>query len=234
MKSILPAFSLLLLFASTACSGSKETVYDAAQERESALIDSLSNYPLFDYVESLEAEDYYALLDSVKNGTSEDFFTLRMAYTKTEEYSPYGIMESTLFLEIQKLIEASEYEEALSMLNGILDENYVKTRAHLYCGYIYEQMEDDENSEFHYDIYQGLMYSIYESGDGLLPETAYIVINTNEEYDFLSWYSLTPAGQSLIHKDGFNFDLMKARDQESGDEQEIYFNVSLAFRQLSN
>jgi hypothetical protein len=52
------------------------------------------------------------------------------------------------------------------------------------------ELGDSLKSEYHYNIYDGLLNSIYDSGDGISPETAYIVITTKEEYDFLNWFGL--------------------------------------------
>jgi hypothetical protein len=152
-----------------------------------------------------------------------------MAYTKTKEYSPY---ESDIGDSLEKallLIDSLRFEDALSILKYIQDYNFVNIPSYLYCGYIYKELGDALNSEYHYNIYDGLLNSIYNSGDGISPETAYIVITTKEEYDFLAWFGLQCDGQSLLNSDGYSFDMMEVTDPETKENFEIYFNIELAF-----
>lgn len=192
----------------------------------------ITNYDLFEYRNDLNAELYQSILDSVKQGLSADYFSLRMAFTQSDDYHPYGIETRTLFAEISTKLDSSKFDDAIEMLLSIQEKEFTNIRSHLYAGYAYEQLGDIFKSDFHYSIYEGLLESIYHSGDGLAPETAYLVINTTEEYDFLNWFSLQLQEQSLIHHDGYSFDLMKASDSESGENFEIFFNVTIPIRTL--
>ena len=208
---------------------SKKELINQQKEEEISKPDSLSNYFLFDYIQSLTAEDYTVKLDSIKNGKSNDFFTLRMAYTKTKDYSPYETDISDSLKKVHTLIDSSQFGEALSILEYIQEHNFVNISSHLYSGYIYKELGDSIKSDFHYTIYEGLLNSIYESGDGVTHKTAYIVITTKEEYAFLGWFGLQFNEQSLISLDGYSFDLMKVTDPNTREKHEIYFNIELAF-----
>lgn len=229
MKKIGLILILPLLFL--ACSGSKKTTYSDSGYVDN-IPDSLANYYLFEYAETLDQELYAKLLEQIKQENSDDFFTLRMAYTQTEDYSPYNFTARTMLSEIRQLLDNSEYSSAIDRLEGILDDDFTNISAHLYMGYAYSELNDSTASNYHYKMYEGLLYSIYDSGDGRHPETAYIVINTTEEYAFLNWFALNFQEQSLIHHEGYSFDLMKALDPETKETHHIYFNVSLAFQKL--
>ena len=194
--------------------------------------DTSSNYFLFDYINSLSAEDYTVKLDSIKNRLSSDFFTLRMAYTHTKHYSPYGTDISDSLKIASQLIDSLKYDSALLVLNRIHEIAYVNIPSHLYFGYIYNQLGDTIKSKFHYYIYDGLLNSIYHSGDGTSPQSAYIAISTKEEYHFLNWFGLRFTGQSLIRKDNYSFDLMSVTDPNTDEKHEIYFNIELAYGKL--
>ena len=193
--------------------------------------DTTSNYILFDYINLLTGNDYYSLLDSVKNGLSSDFFTLRMAYTKTKIYNPYDIKFDDFRKKIKLNIEDKNFKEALEIADKILEERYIDIRTHLYCSYIYAQLGDSARSDYHYNIYNGLMNSIYFSGDGKSEKNAFIIIEVSEEYDLLNWLKLNFAGQSLILKDGYSFDVMKVFDENK--ETELFFNIDLALKRFS-
>lgn len=66
-------------------------------------------------------------------------------------------------------------------------------------------------------------------GDGKSAKTAWVVINTHEEYSMLRAFGLRPAGQALIHQDGHSYDQMKATEQD-GTEQTFYFNVDIPMK----
>lgn len=191
----------------------------------------ISNYILFEYIDLLTEDDYYSLLDSVKDGLSNDFFTLRMAYTKTKIYNPYDVKFDDLRKEIKLNIEQQNFKKALEFADRILEERYIDIRTHLYCSYIYKQLNDSTKLDYHYNIYNGLMNSIYFSGDGKNEKTAFIVIEVSEEYDLLNWLKLTFRKQSLIIKDGYSFDIIEAFDDNR--ETELFFNIALALKRFS-
>ncbi|MBN2572531.1 MAG: DUF4919 domain-containing protein [Ignavibacteriales bacterium] len=194
--------------------------------------DTTSNYFLFSYVESLTADDYYILLDSIKLGLSDDFFTLRMAYTHTEKYSPYSTRLSNDRDLIQNLINENKLSEALEQANQTLDYSYVDAYIHYLCHVIYEQMGNKEKADFHFSLVEKVFESIIFSGDGQTPQTAIIVISVNEEYALLSWFGLKMQSQSLIIQDGYNFDLLTVRDDEANEEYEMYFNVTIPMNSI--
>lgn len=205
-----------------------------ADSKEDFSSDTLSNYMLFDYINSLTANDYIQYLDSIKNNLSDDFFSLRMAYTKTNDYSPYSIEDRERHSRIENLIESKKYESALVVIDSILNHNFIDIISHLYSNYIYDKINKSNESIFHKRIYNGLLESILLSGDGKTTNTAFIVVNTKEEYMFLNWLGLIFKEQNLIFADGYAFDLMKTNEESTNDEYEVYFNITLATNALKN
>ncbi len=201
------------------------------KNKEIVEIDSTSNYILFDYINLLDEEDYYSFLDSIKNGKSKDFFTLRMAYTKTKIYDPYDSKIDGLRKEIKLHIKEKNFNKALEIAERILEKRYIDIKTHLYCSEIYKQLDDSTKLSYHNDIYNGLLNSIYFSGDGKSPKTAFIVIEISEEYDLLNWLNLTQSEQYLTIKDGYSFDIIKAFNKNR--ETELFFNIDLPLKHFS-
>jgi len=228
---------LLILGLFIACSSAQKTTNSTehikitAADGQTIKTDTISNYILFDYINLLTEDDYYSLLDSVKNELSSDFFSLRMAYTKTKIYDPYGVKIDGLREKIKLNIEEQNFEKALETANKILEKRYIDIRTHLYCSYIYTQLNDSAKSNYHYYIYNGLMNSIYFSGDGKSAKNAFIVMEVSEEYDLLKWLKLKQTEQSLIIKDGYSFDVIKVFDENR--ETELFFNIDLALKRFS-
>lgn len=212
--------------------GCVQTKTSTLSYEEPEIIEKIANYPVFEYIYSLSDEDYALKLDSIKNQQSYDFFSLRMAYSQSEEYSPYGFSIREKLNELPEIIDNGEYEKALEIIDEIHEVEFVNISSHLFAGYVHAQLGDSSNSAFHYSIYEGLLRSIEMSGDGLLPESAYIVISTREEYDFMYWYSLELKRQSLVHVHGHAFDVMETTDANSRDDHTIYFNVTLPFTSI--
>jgi hypothetical protein len=211
------------------CSATKPTQQPAPETsmeiEQPVKSQELSNYFLFDQIQQLQAEDYYTLLDSVKNGASDDFFTLRTAYSKTGDYAPYST-DSTL-MKVRDLIEFQHYREALNLLKNHQKENWVSILSHYYSGYINEKIGDTLTANYHYNIYEELLYSVYNSGDGKTPETAFIVIAAWEEYALMNWLDLEICGQSRVNADDFVFDLLEGCDPIKKDKFNFYFNIEV-------
>jgi len=224
----LKRFFLLILGLLIACSSAEKNI---CSDKYATGNDTISNYIIFEYINLLTEDDYYSLLDSVKNVLSNDFFTLRMAYTKTKVYDPYDVEIDNLRKKIKLNIEEKKFEEALEIANIILEKRYIDIKTHSYCSYIYEQLDDSAKSKYHRDIYNGLLNSIYFSGDGKSPKTAFIVMEISEEYDLLNYLRLNQSEQYLIIKDGYSFDRIKVFDENI--ETELFFNIDLALKRFS-
>lgn len=220
---------LLLIFGLfIACSSAQKNISSDEYTTEN---NAISNYILFEYIDLLTEEDYHSVLDSVKKELSNDFFSLRMAYTKTKMYDPYDLKIDELRKKIKLNIEEKNFEKALEIAKLILEKRYIDIKTHSYCSYIYKQLNDSVKSNYHNNIYNGLMNSIYFSGDGKSVKTAFIVMEVSEEYDLLNWLNLTQSEQSLIIKDGYRFDIIKVFDENR--ETEFFFNIELALRRFS-
>ena len=191
--------------------------------------DSLANYFLVDYARSLTGQTYLNLVDSIKNYWSYDFLTLRLAYTQTTHYNPYDSRLAEKQSEMRRLINEEKYAAALLLADSILQDNFVDVNTHLYCGFIYSQTGDSVKSNFHYFLYDQLLNSIFDSGDGLGPSTAFIVINTQEEYALLDWLKLRMRSQVLKIVDGYRFDVLYSFDPLTNEEHTIFFNIELPY-----
>ena len=97
---IIIVFSIILSCASRNMPLTVETSVD----EKKVGVDTTSNYHLFEQIDKLRAENYYQELDSIKNGLTNDFFILRMAYTKTKEFSPYDVELKEIHKSIVNLL----------------------------------------------------------------------------------------------------------------------------------
>lgn len=183
--------------------------------------------------QSQERSTYHTLLKSLKEGNrTTDFTMLRLSYTETSDYNPYGqddALRSAMFTALQE----KRYGDAIAEATKILETNFVDLDSHYVCTVAYKRMNDSKSYEFHDYVLQGLLSSILNSGDGKSPETALRVISTAEEYTILGMTGLRSMKQSLVHKNAHHYDRMEVMDVKTGDNFEIYFNVDIPFTWLN-
>lgn len=179
------------------------------------------------------AKDYYMLVSRLKDGdTSVDYAKLRYSFTRTAEYKPYGgdrVDRKTINMAMEK----KEYEAAIQHAQAVLSKNYTDMEAHFFCNIAYREVGNTKQQAFHSAVLKGLIGSLYRSGNGESPETAYIVIGTDEEYFMLNMNGYKILRQKLLKKDDMHFDEMDVEKEKTGIKSKIYFNVEFPYRWLS-
>ena len=174
-----------------------------------------------------EEQSYSSLLARVKNfDRSVDFTALRLAYTKTPDYNPYAKYGGERQV-MHDALKNKRYETALINAQFILHRNYVDIDAHFVCKIAYREMNNTEKSDFHHFVVKGLIDSIFNSGDGKSQETAYLVINIDEENVVLSVLGFRKTMQSLKSSNGHLYDEIEAINRETGESSLFYFEVDL-------
>jgi hypothetical protein len=181
-----------------------------------------------------EKVSYETLLERVKKqDTSVNFQDLRLAYTETKQYNPYGGDRETRKAMFTAL-NAAHYDQALSFSEEILAANYLDINAHFGAYVANRELGHAEKSDYHKDIFQRLLKSISESGDGKTIETAFIVISTDEEYALFNFMGLRPTAQALIEDKGHRYDKMTVTDPKNDQSITFYFNIDKPFNWLGN
>lgn len=175
---------------------------------------------------------YDALLERVKKSDKTvDFKELRFAYTETSKYSPYGgdrAKRKTMF----DGLDAKQYDKALAAANEILDSNYLDLMAHFGAFVSNRELGNAEKAAYHRFVFDGLMDSIKNSGDGKTQETAFVVISTDEEYVLFNFLGLRVQSQALLKENGHSFDKMTALNPETRETVVYYFNIDKPFNWL--
>lgn len=175
---------------------------------------------------------YATLLERAKKGDATlDFQALRLAYTDTSEYSPYGSDRDSR----QKMfaaLSASEYANALEFAKKILAQNFLDLNGHFGAFVAHRELGHADDAAHHRFLFEGLIHSIENSGDGRSPATAFVVISTDEEYVLLNWLGLRATGQALINQDGHSYDRMTAVNTKTNETVSYYFNIDKPFNWL--
>ena len=177
---------------------------------------------------------YEALLERVKaSDTTVSFKDLRMAYTESAGYAPYGGNSEARKTMIAALNEKN-YDKAREYAEGILQKNYVDITAHIVASAAYRELKNADRAKYHQAIVEGLAQSIMKSGDGKSLETAFVVISTDEEYALFNLLGMKAVGQALVHDKGHSYDRMEAIDRKTEAKATFFFNIDIPFNWLAN
>lgn len=177
--------------------------------------------------------DYYGLVKTLKNNDINiDFQALRLSYTKTKDYRPYGADDKAKDAAFDAL-NKKNYAEAVRQAESVLEKNYVDLDIHLLCRIAYREMGNSEKYAFHNAVLKGLAGSLYASGDGLTPEQAIVVISVSEEYFLLKANGLKMVKSSSMMVNGHHYDKMDVENKKTAEKKVIYFNIDVPFGWLN-
>lgn len=177
-----------------------------------------------------QPSEYATLLASLKAGRTDiDYARLRISYMDSPEYKTAKDVSDSEKAMVE-MLNKKDYSAALKNAEVVLDSAYVNMDAHFVAMVANRELGAKDKSEFHKTVFRGLIQSILNSGDGKSTEKAWVVINVQEEYVVLRFLGFMPSGQSLVHKDGHSYDVMKVKKADDGTEQTFYFNVDIPFK----
>lgn len=190
------------------------------------------NYEILNQIDSLDGNEYFQLARNLKEGKEINLLRLRMSFTRTKLYKPYGVFDADIYKKAESLYMEGKYNDAIKEIYSLLDSNYASVKAHLYCAFIYDKLKDSVKSNFHNNIYKGLLQSITDTGDGHSPKSAFWVISIEEEYALLNVFNLQMTQQSTSMSDNHHFDILETVDKQSGKKYNVHFNIDLLDREL--
>jgi hemerythrin len=178
--------------------------------------------------------EYAGLRDKVKSGDlSIDFQRLRISYVDSPEHRQAKDTDDQKKRMIQA-INAKDFTKALKNAEAVLDSDYSDMDAHFAEYIAYRETDDSKQAEFHRSVFDGLIKSILNSGDGKSEETAYVVASVPEEYVVLRVMGLQIRNQSLAHNGGHSYDVLEVKEPKSGKTSTLYFNVDVSMNHLLN
>ena len=175
------------------------------------------------------AARYKELLAKLKKGERDvDFTELRMSFTESDEYSPYG-GDRDARKAMFAALNAGDWDEALKQSAKILEKNYVDINGHFGAFVSSARKGEEERAQFHKYVFDGLIKSVQGGGDGRSMEKAFVVISTDEEYALLNVLGLRPMSQALMTGGGHKYDKFSAVDPETKKTYEFYFQIDKPF-----
>jgi hypothetical protein len=211
---------------------------------QSANAQKVSNID-FDQVKAVTTDStskffYQYLLEKVANYdgyiSQEEFHYLYYGNAFYDAYSPYGMHDD--HDPFKTHLAKKEYQEAIPFGKNILAENPVNlaiTYDMLVC---YHELAVKDTARIYAERYYNMLEAIANSGDGKSPETAFVVLKVNDEYQMLYYMQLDSEGQSLLYTEFGPVDKLKIarvkkkKGAEGQKVKEVYFNVTLLFERM--
>ena len=176
---------------------------------------------------------YDALLAQLKSGnTGIDFQALRYARAELPGYNPYEALADPAKGDLIRAMAANDPARVSALANQIIERDYTDIDAHAALAAVLERRGQREQAAFELAVANGLLRSIGESGDGMTPETAYVVIGVAEEYSFLGALGVQVARQSLVQAARGPVDALEVVNPANGERQTVYFDVSRLFNAM--
>ena len=173
------------------------------------------------------AKDYENLLSKLKAGDKTvNFAKLRLAYTETKEYKPYG--GTDLRNRMFEAVDKKDYKEALKAASTMLETNYVDLTAHWTSAISHEALGNKKDSDFHLMVLKGLISAILEN-NGLTETTAMISIGISEQYFVMSYMGYQRQSKDLVRNGGSTFDVHTSLNSKTNDTRKFYFNIDKVF-----
>lgn len=176
---------------------------------------------------------YAAMLARFQAGDSTvDAGELRMAYTRTSRYDPYGTGGMDDARAMMQALNAGRHPEGAQAAERVLARNWLDITAHLAAAYAYEEMGSDSAAAVHATAARRLLESIGKPEDGRSERAPMRVIEVAEEYAWLRAHGLRPAGQGLADCGAVRCDAMQVVD-EKGSRFTVYFDVDTPYQWMA-
>lgn len=161
--------------------------------------------------------------------TSQEFVDILILYYGSAfraNYSPYG--EKTINTSIWEFIENEEFDKAIQVAEGFLNDEPANTTALRQKAYAYLGKEDTAQAELFFRKYYELLSVPFNSGDGKSAKSAFVVRSVDDEYAIVALMDADVKEQALVNEKGSAFDVMEV-ELEDGTKDTIWFNIDLPF-----
>lgn len=172
---------------------------------------------------------YNEIVAKLKVGDKNvDFKELRVAYAGTIHTADTDPQKKAM----TAALNAKKFDEAIKNADAILAADYADMDAHLGEYIAYRGLQNSEQADFHKFVLKGLLDSIAKSADGKSFETAFEVIEVDEEYVLLRFMGLMPSKQSTSEKNGHSFDVLETVNPKTNEKVTLYFNIDIEEKHL--
>lgn len=161
-----------------------------------------------------------------------DFQALRLSYTTTPMYDPYGQRDRDRQDSLFAALDRDSVAQAAMWADSLLAENPVTPEGQAAAAYVAELMNDSTRADHHRWMAWGLMLSIQHSGAGT-EASPFVVIAVYEEYALARFLKMERGGvQGLGECGGRACDNVAFKIPATGRDTTLYFDISIPIAYL--
>jgi len=128
--------------------------------------------------------------------------------------------------ELRAAIQKQDDPAVLVAATKVLELDVTDVEAHMLSFVVENRAGHQARSEFHQSVAVALLDSIKNTGNGASAETAWLVFQVREEYQFLRAGGFEVTKQSLGGEGERRFDVLEAKEETSGRTDVFYFDVT--------
>jgi len=184
---------------------------------------------------SVEREDsaqsaYARQLEAVQaSPSSEGFRRLRELYPESERYAPYDTTERALTQVMYNHLRSGSWPGCIESAEELLEYNYTSLSGHYGAMRCHYELGQQEPGEYHQLALDSLLDTIWNSGDGESPETAFTTITPPELSAFLRLHGLSVNEQSIINHEDRVYEQVTVFDAESRERLLWWFDITTQY-----
>ena len=114
----------------------------------------------------------------------------------------------------------------LDLTAQLIERNQADIRAHMLRAVASRQAGNEREARTHHDLAVALLESIMAGGDGQGVNSPWTVFDVSEEYEVLKAKGCVPGPQALMSHDDRQFDVLHARNAQTGSPCEATFDIT--------
>lgn len=164
--------------------------------------------------------------------TDFNVLTLLIGFTNNEHFKPYSYL--TTEREIYALNDRGDFEGAIAVSDSFLRYVPVSQQALIEKSYAFYKLGQKDSAQHYLWQCKRILRAMYESGDGLTPETAFFALGPADGQNFVRKHLGSSIGSMGSGRDKYgNFvDILEMvwEDKETGERRsrELYFQIEHA------
>ena len=180
-----------------------------------------------------EQPTYDALVVQLKAGnTMIDYQALRFARSELPGYNPYDALSDPDKGDLIRAMAGNDADRVAAIANDIIARDYTDIDAHAALATVLQRRGERDEAAFELAVANGLLRSIEQSGDGMTPETAFVVAGVGGIQ--LPRRARRASGeQSLLQTERGPVDALEVVNPTNSERSTVYFNISRLFEAMS-
>ncbi len=159
----------------------------------------------------------------------EDVVKLKELYVHTQYYQPFIGVEVELSKSVKKQLDNKQWDACIATSKQLLKSNYLSLNGHYFFMACAVETKQGKLAAYHKQILNYLLDDLWNSGDGLSPQSAIKAISGAEIDSFLHIAGLSVLSKSLMEYYGKSFEKIQVQQMEDGKQFELFFDVSVAW-----